>query len=97
MYQAKVEVKNQESKTSTDFKHRLATHTFSFNNREINQTSLSQHIWEVKDQGHEPKISWKIVDRGRKFTPVNKVCQLCITEGYYINFHPEMVTLNSKN
>ena len=102
VYQAKVEVENQETKfyigqTSTDFKHRLATHTFSFNNREINQTSLSQHIWEIKDQGHEPKISWKIVDRGRKFSPVNGVCQLCISEAYYINFHPEMATLNSKN
>ena len=101
VYQAKVEVENKETKTyigqtSTDFKHRLSTHTFSFNNREINQTSLSQYIWKLTDQGHEPKISWKIVDRGRKFSPVNGVCQLCITEAYYINFHPEMATLNSK-
>ena len=102
MYQAKVEVENKETKfyigqTATDFKHRLSTHTFSFNNRDINQTSLSQYIWEVKDQGIEYQISWKIVDRGRKFSPVNGVCQLCITEAYYINFHPEMATLNSRS
>ena len=101
VYQAQVEVENKETKTyigqtATDFKHRLSTHTFSFNNRDINQTSLSQYIWEVKDQGYEYKISWKIVDRGRKFSPVNGVCQLCITEAYYINFHPEMATLNSR-
>ena len=67
------------------------------NNREINQTALSQYIWELKDKGHEPEISWKIVDRGRKFSPVNGTCQLCIAEAYYINFHPEMAMLNSKN
>ena len=92
VYQATVKADNQEPKTyigqtSTDFKHRLATHTFSFNNRDINQTALR----------HEPKISWKIVDRGKKFSPVNGMCQLCITEAYYINFHPEMAQLNSKS
>ena len=102
VYQATVEVENQPAKTyigqtSTDFKHRLSTHTFSFNNREINQTSLSQYVWSLKDNGHEPKISWKIVDRGRKFSPVHATCQLCITEAYYINFHPEMAALNSKS
>ena len=102
VYQATVEAENQPTKTyigqtSTDFKHRLSTHTFSFNNRDINQTSLSQYIWSLKDNGHEPKISWRIVDRGRKFSPVHETCQLCITEAYYINFHPEMAALNSKS
>ena len=92
VYQATVKADNQELKTyigrtSSDFKHQLATHTFSFNNRDINQTALR----------HEPKISWKIVDRGKKFSPVNGMCQLCITEAYYINFHPEMAQLNSKS
>ena len=101
IYQATIETENQEKQTyigqtSTDFKHRLATHTFSFNNEEINQTSLSQYIWQLKNMGKNPKISWKIVDRGRKFSPVTEVCNLCITEAYYINFHPEMATLNSK-
>ena len=37
------------------------------------------------------------VDRGRKFSPVHEMCQLCITEAYYNNFHPEMAALNSKS
>ena len=102
VYQATIEAENQETQnyigqTSTDFKHRLATHTFSFNNEEINQTALSQYIWQLKHMGKTPKISWKIVDRGRKFSPVNGVCNLCICEAYYINFHPEMAKLNTKN
>ena len=102
VYQATVKVDNQEPKTyigqtSTDFKHRLATHTFSFNNRDINHAALSQYIWESKDKGHEPEISWKIVDKGRKFSPVNGTCQPYIAEAYYINFYLEMAMLNSKN
>ena len=47
IYQATIEAENTEKQTyigqtSTDFKHRLATHTFSFNNEKINQTLLSQ-------------------------------------------------------
>ena len=102
VYQAKVEVENQETRTyigqtATNFKARLSAHTFSFKNPTINQTALSQHVCELEKNGYEPKISWKLVDRGRKFSPVSGVCQLCITEAYYINFHPEMATLNYKN
>ena len=72
-------------------------HNFSFKKPTINQTTLSQYVCEMKSKGYEPKISWKLVDRGRKFSPVSAVCQLCIAEAYYINFHPEMATLNSKS
>ena len=34
---------------STDFKARKAVHDHSFRNREDNQTSLSKHIWDLKD------------------------------------------------
>ena len=52
---------------------------------------------KTMDNGHEPKISWKIVDRGRKFSSVHAMCQLCITEPYHINFHPDMAALNRKS
>ena len=102
VYQAKVEVERHETKTyigqtSRNFKARLSEHNFSFKNPTINQTALSQYVCEMKSKGYEPKISWKLVDRGRKFSPVSAVCQLCIAEAYYINFHPEMATLNSKS
>ena len=103
IYQATVEVENQPPKiyigqTATDFKHRYSQHNFSFKHEDINQTSLSQYIWELKHKGHnDPKVSWKIVDRGQKFSAVNGACQLCTTEAYYITFHPKMAALNSKN
>ena len=102
IYQAKVEIENHQPKTyigqaSTDFKSRLANHKQSFINKEVNQTSLSKFVWELKTQGHDPKVTWKLIDRGKKYSPVSGVCQLCITEAYYIVFHPEMAELNSRS
>ena len=82
---------------STDFKARLGVHTQSFKDPLINQTSLSQYVHELKSNNKEPKISWKIIDRGKKFTPVSGVCQLCTREAYYIVFHPNLAKLNAKS
>ena len=100
VYQATIEVPNKQPKTyigqtSTNFKARLATHTHSFKQTEENQTALSHYHWELKNKGLNPKITWKIIDRGPKFSPSSGVCLLCIKEAYYITFHPEMAALNS--
>ena len=79
------------------FKVRLWVHKNSFKDIEANQTSLSNHIWELKSKNVNPAIKWKIVDRAKPFSPVTGKCQLCIKEKYYILFHPEWATLNSKN
>ena len=101
VYQATVELENHEPKTyigqaSTDFKSRLATHKHSFKNPEVNQTSLSKHVQDLKSKGHDPKVTWKI-DSGPKFSPAGGVCLLCIKEAYFITFHPEMAALNSRS
>ena len=102
IYQATVTHPSTEPKTyiglcSTDFKARLGVHTQSFKDPLINQTSLSQYVHELKSNNKEPKISWKIIDRGKKFTPVSGVCQLCTREAYYIVFHPNLAKLNAKS
>ena len=91
------EIKNYIGLCSTTFKARLAVHTQSFKNSNTNQTSLSKHIAKLKNENVEYKINWKIVDRGKPYTPVNDICQLCTKEAYYIIFNPEMADLNSKN
>ena len=83
--------------TSTTFKARLGTHKNSFKDPEANQTSLSNHIWDLKKRKIEHSISWKLVDRAQHFSPVSGKCQLCIKEKLYILFHQEMASLNSKN
>ena len=83
--------------TSTTFKARLAVHKNSFNDPEANQTSLSNHIWDLKKKNVEYRISWKLIDRAKPYSPVSVVCQLCIKEKFYILFYPEIPTLNSKS
>ena len=83
--------------TSMTFKARWGVHKNSFKDLEANQTSVSNHIWDLKNENGNPEITWKIVDRGNPFSPVSGKCQLCIKEKYYILFHPEWATLNSKN
>ena len=100
IYQATVSQPNHDPKTyigltSTDFKARLGNHKQSFINPDTNQTSLSKYILELKDNQMEPKVSWKLVDRGKLFPPVTGVCQLCTKEAFYIIFKPEMAELNT--
>ena len=102
VYQATVTVPSQTPKTyigltSTDFKARLGNHKQSFLNPDVNQTSLSKHVLEVKSRGLEPTVSWKLIDRGKVFSPVTGNCQLCTKEAYYIIFKPEMAELNSRS
>ena len=102
IYQATVTQPTSEAKTyvglcSTDFKARLGVHTQTFKDPEASQTSLSKFVRKLKSQNIEPEITWKIIDRGKKFSPVHGVCQLCTREAYYIIFHPELAELNSKS
>ena len=85
---------------STDFKARLGVHRDSFKNpHKTNiQTSLSKHIHQLKAKNIiEPVVSWKLIDRGRTYSPITNVCQLCTREAYYIIFHPDSASLNSRS
>ena len=104
IYQATVTKPNNETKTyiglsSTEFKKRLGVHTDSFKHRHKQniQTSLSKYVWELKDQGIQPKITWKIIDRGKPFSPITGTCQLCTKEKLYIMYRQDLAELNSKS
>ena len=102
VYQATVSQPNHEPKTyvgqtSTDFKSRLSTHKHSFINPNVNQTHLSKHILKLKSEGIEPTVSWKMIDRGKSYSQVSGVCQLCVNEAFYILFRPEMAKLNKRS
>ena len=82
--------------TATSFKDRLATHNQSIKFRDKNQTTLSKHIWSLKDRGKEFKISYKIIGRGIPYSPKFKSCNLCIREKAIIITQPEKATLNKR-
>ena len=84
--------------TSTKFKDRFANHKKSFNHRRYGkETTLSQKIWKLKDEGQDFEIKWKILERAQPFSPITGVCGLCTLEKWYILFKPELSTLNKRN
>ena len=83
--------------TANAFKDRLSTHKQSFKNRNVNQTTLSNHVWELKDKGVNFDIQYKILDRGKPYAASYKNCSLCIKEKTWIITEPLMATLNKRN
>ena len=72
--------------------------TLIFNNQEDrNKTTLSAHVWKLKDEGRPYEIQWDIMDRAKTFNPISRKCRLCLKEIFYIMFKPESATLNSRN
>ena len=105
VYQATVtETLSQKSEnyiglTDTTFKERHRNHNFFLQKFEIKtETELSVHLWKLKEQKIKYTIKWKIIDKGKSFNPVSKICQLCTKEKYYLIFQPKYVpSMKTKN
>ena len=80
------------------FKERFNGHQTSINkNNKRNSTTLSQHVWELKDSGTNFNLSWNIVQNASSFNHSTGKCRLCNTEKLLIMFNPEGATLNSRS
>ena len=60
-------------------------------------TSLSKHVWELKDEGQEYNIDWTIVQKAKSYKPGGRGCVLCSTETYFILFNKSLSSLNTRN
>ena len=78
-----------------EFKTRHRVHEHTFNNRNTpNDTSLSNYIWELKDQGiTDYSIEWSILRRARGYCKSTKTCGLCLTEKLLICEFPDKENL----
>ena len=84
--------------TANTFKQRLYGHNQSFKSKiKKGETTLSQHIWELKDNKKEFKIKYNIIGRASPFSPISSKCNLCTLEKYLIIFKPELGSLNNRN
>ena len=82
----------------TTFKERYRNHVCSFRNeRYKNVTELSKHIWSLKERKINYQIKWRKVKQAKSYSNVNKKCNLCLWEKYFIICQPEMSTLNRRN
>ena len=102
VYRATVEDENQNIKTYTGltrntFKRRFSAHKYSFNHRGENSTTLSTHLWKLKDENTDFTIRWNIIDRASEFNPTTRKCRLCDKEKYYIIFEPDGANLNLRS
>ena len=83
--------------TETPFKTRYANHKQSFNHEKYrHQTELSKHVWRLKEKNTKYKITWKVIQKAKSYSPSSKKCNLCTTEKFYILCKPTMATLNTR-
>ena len=84
--------------TAGTFKKRWEKHQTDFRHeRYRGSTTLSAHIWKLKDENTAYDVKWKVIGRAAPFSPVSGRCNLCIAEKFEILFHPEKASLNSRN
>ena len=81
--------------TATQFKDRYKNHrqTFDYEAKK-SQTTLGQHIWNLKNQNIKYDVSWKIIGIAQPYSPVTRVCALCTLEKYFILTRKSGATLN---
>ena len=75
---------NQETDiglTENEFKARFILHRSSFK-FELKRTSttLSEHVWTLKNKNINFNIKWEVVKKVKPFAPSNKVCKLFLQE-----------------
>ena len=71
--------------TENLFKTRYNLHNSSFRLPDkISTTTLSEHLWTLKDAGVIYKTEWTILDKAKICSPAAWKCDLCLAEKYYI-------------
>ena len=84
--------------TRRTFKQRHYGHTHSFRNRNSkSSTTLSTHMWKLKDENTDFDLKWEVIDRANDFNPITKKCRLCLKEKFHIIFQPDGATLNKRS
>ena len=84
--------------TSKAFKERWNNHKTSFRvESHKNESRLSTYIWDLKSQGINFGLSWRIIAKTNSYSPSSKKCWLCIKEKYYILFEPKLASLNKRH
>ena len=71
-------------------------HKSSFNNENKSKsTTLSSHIWKLKEQKSNYSIKWEILDSAPSYTPQASKCFLCLKEKQIILYQGS--TLNTRS
>ena len=78
------------------FKTRFNLHKSSFKlEHKRTSTTLSDHVWKLKNKKIDFNIKWEIAKKVKSFAPLEKVCKLCLQEK--ISILRSAPSLNKKN
>ena len=71
---------------------RYNQHTSSFRlSDKSSATSLSEHIWKLKENNTDHTVTWKILEKAQPHSPTTGKCNLCTKEKTYIAYtHPSL-------
>ena len=103
VYEAKVSAENVPDRTyigcsATSLKLRINNHRCDFRNAgRRNSTTLSAHVWSLKEAGKDPDVSFRILRKAKPYSPVSRKCTLCTMEKLFIAKGDERVMLNKKS
>ena len=83
---------------SEDWKQRWYGHSRSFREPDLRtETTLSEHIWDLKEENKNYSISWHIIEKSQAFNPITLQCKLCLSEVVNILLNPTGASLNKKS
>ena len=84
--------------TANTFKERFTGHKASFNHRtQAHKTTLSSHIWELKDSQIPYTQHWSILSLAPSYSKEVRTCHLCLVEKTHISLADPTSTLNKRN
>ena len=84
--------------SSQNFKERYNTHMSSFKLQNYKHaTSLSSHVWSLKESNTYYTLKWSIIARANAYTPETKRCSLCLTEKAKILYFKGSGLLNKRS
>ena len=64
------------------FKSRYRGHLTTFKNENANHTTLSKHIWVLKNPKIAHTVDCRIIARSKAYNPSNDQCRVCNKEKY---------------
>ena len=102
IYQADIKTDDEESHryvglTEPPFKVRWSNHKTSCNDRQYEVTTdLSAKVWELKDKGKVPSITWSVVKKSTPYESGSDHCNLCLWEKFYVMKIPGLINTRTE-
>ena len=98
-----VETVSGKFETYTGLTYRTFKERFNEHNNDMRKpdnrlkSRLVSHVWELKDNGTDYTVNWKLLERAPAFNPITKKCRLCLKEKYFIMYRSNSSSLNKRS